>query len=542
MLSRLTIAQRVWALSIISICIILTKLVFGIVELREQLLDEHKHNLTNVVSVAHGIISNYHQRSLNGELSKEQAQADAISAVKSLRYQDVEYFWINDMQPKMIMHPIKPQLDGKDLNGVKDPTGKYLFKEFVAKVQSSKFGFVEYYWPKAGSDDPVAKLSFVKGFEPWGWLVGSGVYIDNVDQQYQSALMKQLFTLSIAIACLLAVTIVIGRSIIVPLKTATLAMHDIAEGDGDLTVKLDDSGRDELAQLSDGFNQFAEKIRQVIIQMKAFGIEINLSSTNLADVTVQSRTQIDNSQNETNQVATAVTQLSSTVIEVASNAGEASKIVQSVREQAQSGKKEVADSISTMQQVASAIDGAAQSVASLENDAQNIGKIVVVIKSIAEQTNLLALNAAIEAARAGEQGRGFVVVADEVRVLAQRTQESTTEIEQMIANLQQGSQDVVAVIAQGKTLAEQGVEQSNISGQAFNAITTEIDNIVNMNSQIAAATEEQRVVVDMISENINRINDSFTASLDDATSIANASEKLESLSHELERQLSHFKV
>ncbi|MDP2560088.1 methyl-accepting chemotaxis protein [Psychrobium sp. 1_MG-2023] len=541
-MNKLTIAQRIWSLTIVAVCIILAKLAFGLVDVKHQLTEDYKHRLSSVIDVAHSIVATQHRLVTEGKLSTEQAQKNALKTIQGMRFQGNEYFWVNDMQPVMLMHPIKPSLNQKHLGKLEDPNGKQIFNEFVKTVQQSGQGYVDYYWPRAGSDTPVPKISYVKGFQPWGWIVGSGIYVDDIEETYAAERNRQVVVIIVAIIVLLAASIFIGRSIIIPLQQAKDAMDDIAQGEGDLTVKLQVNGEDELAELSRSFNTFVEKIRVVISKVNDFGGELSHSSAGLTGVAANSRSQIDHSQNEVDQVATAITELSSTVNEVAGNADNASQIVQQVNDQASSGQAEVTRSINSMLEVANVIEQASDSVNELESNAQNIGNIVVVIKSIAEQTNLLALNAAIEAARAGDQGRGFAVVADEVRVLAQRTQESTTEIEQMIESLQSGSQSFVNVIDNGKSLAERGVEQSQKSGEAFEHIAEQIQQIVDMNAQVAAATQEQRVVVDGLSNNVNSIHEAFGASLNDSISIASSSQQLDALANELSELLAQFKT
>ena len=542
MLNRLTIAQRLAVMACLTIVVMLATTTVNLYGKKSELINEHKHRLQSVVDVGYSLVASYHERARQGELSAEQARQQALAAVATLRYEGNEYFWVNDMDARMLMHGVKPALNGKALIDLKDSQGKRIFADFIRIVESSQQGFSDYFWPRAGSDQPIAKLSYVKGFAPWGWVIGSGVYIDDVDAQFRQLLWRDGVVLVSMVLVLAVLSLTVGRSIVTPLQSTTRAMQDVAHGEGDLTVRLDERGVDEMAQLSAGFNQFSHKVGQVIGQVNAFGDRLQTSAGHLASVTDNSRQSLLAHQQETQQVATSANELNTRINDVAGNAADAAQRVQSVRQQAVVGQQVVSHSIEAMTSLASSVSDASATVLQLEQEAQNIGAILDVIRAIAEQTNLLALNAAIEAARAGDHGRGFAVVADEVRTLAQRTQQSTEEIQQMIESLQRGSRETVAIIDQGRQLAENSLGKTRESGEMFDEIVRDILEAASVNEQIAAVTGQQSEVVAMISTSATNLSDSFDGSAHDANAIAEASQQLNNLAQEMRRLLAQFKV
>ncbi len=334
----------------------------------------------------------------------------------------------------------------------------------------------------------------------------------------------------------------IDALVTLPLKSAVAAMRDISEGEGDLTQRLKVKGKDEIAQLGHSFNRFAEKIQQLVSQVTGFTGTLASAASEMSAITETTSIGAKRQHEETDQVASAITQMMSTVNETARNASEAATAAQHADIETTAGRDVVTKTVSSINSLAHEIDRVSTVIHRLGDDTENIGKVLDVIKGIAEQTNLLALNAAIEAARAGEQGRGFAVVADEVRTLASRTQQSTREIQEMIERLQSGSKEAVSAMDESRTMAQSTVDQSTKAGESLDVIAGAVSTINTMNTQIATAMVEQNAVAENINKSIVNISQVSDQTAEGSQQTAKASENLSRLAVELQTLLSQFKT
>ena len=340
----------------------------------------------------------------------------------------------------------------------------------------------------------------------------------------------------------LFIAIIISRSIVTPIKIAVDAMNDIAEGEGDLTKRLNEKGKDEVALLGAAFNNFAEKVRSMVTQVSGSTSQLAAATEEMSMITDETNQGVQKQQSETEMVATAMNEMTATVQEVARHATEASNAAQNADLEAQGGKNVVQQTVSSINTLASEIESATSVIKQLETDSDNIGSVLDVIRGIAEQTNLLALNAAIEAARAGEQGRGFAVVADEVRTLASRTQESTQEIQSMIESLQQGSRNAVKAMEASQDQSKKSVEHATNARGSLDAITDSVTTISNMNIQIANAAKEQSSVSEEINQNVVNISQIVEQTAEGAQQTMTASNELANLANELQSLVGQFKT
>ncbi|MCE0494772.1 methyl-accepting chemotaxis protein [Vibrio salinus] len=334
----------------------------------------------------------------------------------------------------------------------------------------------------------------------------------------------------------------IARGITNPINRATEAMADIAHGDGDLTSRLNDRAKDEVGELARQFNYFVSKVHDTVVEANLVSQSLNSSAEKLSQVTEQTGNNIQRQQQETELVATAMNEMVATVQEVAQSASEAAEATEKANKASMHGQSDVESVINSINNLSEDIEQTGKVLKQLEQQSTDIDTVLEVIRSIAEQTNLLALNAAIEAARAGEQGRGFAVVADEVRALASRTQQSTEEIQHIIEQLQQGSKQAVSVMQNSIDSSRYSVEQAEQAGTSLQEITSTVDTINAMNIQIASAANEQVSVSDEINRNIANINDAVTQTVDTCEQSENASQELRVLAQQLSQHMSHFKV
>lgn len=541
-LRSLPINRRLWLILAVAIIMLVIQGALLLQQIHSDLYAAKSEKTQHVVQSAAGILKYFHDLEVTGKLPREQAQKQAMDVIRGLRYSGQEYFWINDQTPVMIMHPTNPKLEGQNLSGFKDPDGKALFNEMVAISKSQGAGQVNYRWPKPGANDPVPKISYVELFQPWGWIIGSGVYVDNVQAEFQTqALHASIVGLAIAILVAVLVVLII-RSITQPLQQAANAMANIASGDGDLTRNLDTHGNDELSALSRHFNVFTEKLRQVIKQSLDSAGKLDASARELGHISGQAQQHSEQQSQQMELVATAINEVTYGVQDVAKNAEHASSEVRAAEEQATQGQQNIEASLRQINELSATINQAVSVIQALAQESTQIGGVLEVIRSIAEQTNLLALNAAIEAARAGDQGRGFAVVADEVRLLAQRTQKSTAEIQVMIERLQGNSEAAVKVINDSSKASQQTIEQASQAGASLTQIASGLRNLAGLNASIASATLQQSHVVDDINQNVTLAASLAHNNATAAQQSCDAGQHLGQLAEQLNRLLGQFKV
>ncbi|MCU7906751.1 MAG: HAMP domain-containing protein [Candidatus Thiodiazotropha sp. (ex Epidulcina cf. delphinae)] len=348
-----------------------------------------------------------------------------------------------------------------------------------------------------------------------------------------------MFTAS-AIVAIFGVVILVKVVITNPLSRVVNASRSLA--DGDLQTRVKHTNEDELGVLSNAFNEMATKFNQVIVKLIETTSKLANSAEHMTAVTEKTSKGVKHQQSDTEMVATAMSEMSATVQEVANNASQASSHATEASEQANDGKQVVKETIDAIGSMANKVDNAAQVIKELEQHTVSIGTVIDVIKSIAEQTNLLALNAAIEAARAGEQGRGFAVVADEVRNLAQRTQESTAEIQEIIERVQAGAEEAVGVMQEGQDAVKRSVELASNAGSSLDSITDAVTSITDMTIQIANAVEEQSSVAEEMNRNIVTISNVASETASGSEETAEVSDALAKLSLELGEIVQQFKV
>ncbi|NIZ05528.1 methyl-accepting chemotaxis protein [Pseudoalteromonas sp. HF66] len=541
-LRRFTIFQRLAMLVSVVVIGLIFLSVSSLMQQFSSLKQEQYIKTKNLVESAHSIIEHNYALFEQGKLSEQQAKQAALETISALRYDDNNYFWINDYQPVMVMHPFKPELNGKSLAGSKDPDGVPLFVNMVNIVKKQGEGFIPYKWPKPGKDEPVDKIAYVKGFDKWQWIVGSGVYIDTIEEAFSSLRNHVIITALVIIALLVALSYLIANSILRPTQLAADMMKDISQGEGDLTQELDENGNDEVSRLSRYFNLYTAKMRESLKHVAHNADQVNQFAHSVDDASKTNHSFIELQNDSSTQVATAMEQMTHQIHDVSQNADQAEHAANEAAQNAEAGKQVLNKTITAIETLSHNIEQVSKVTADLAAESNNIGSVLDVIRSIAEQTNLLALNAAIEAARAGEQGRGFAVVADEVRTLASRTGKSTDEIQAMISKLQTGAQAAVDAVSASQQLSSETVSQAGEANSSLSEIERLVTIIKDMNSQIARATEQQTSAADEVNLRINELSQSTEQSLSNTEGLSNASENLKQSSQALSDVVNRFKL
>lgn len=436
-------------------------------------------------------------------MAEKGLQERSKNIIRNLRYGkgNKEYYWIHNMDTVMVMHPFKPALDGQDLKGFKDPEGKHLFVEMVSVCRENGEGFVEYMWPKPGEDKPVRKISYVKLFEPFGWIVGTGVYVGDIDRllaekkaqirkQVVTSILMQIGVMLAIIVISIFITFFVAKKISEPLVHTSDMLQDIAQGEGDLTRRLDVVSKDEVGSLSKWFNLFIERLHSIIADIRGNAQKVDDSSSELLGVSTQMSDGADELFQKANSVAAAAEEMSTNMNSVAAASEEASTNIRSVADaasQIRSSLEEVAANCKKARDISDQaqeeVSQATGRVGDLGAAAADIAEVTDVISDIASQTDLLALNATIESARAGEAGKGFAVVAGEIKNLAAETAEATKNIKMKVDGIQ----------------ASTGVTVTDV-----NKIAGVIGDVKEIVVAIAAAVEQQSAIANEVAENIEQ--------------------------------------
>ncbi|KPZ70946.1 Methyl-accepting chemotaxis protein 4 [Shewanella sp. P1-14-1] len=539
---KTSISNRLMAMIMVAAFATVLMFLFAFNRIENVLVQEKQAKLTGIIEVASSVINQFYLASEQGDMSEAEAKLAAINALDNLRYSGNEYFFTVDTIGVMVQHAFAKKLINTNVLSMRDPDNVPLFQLMIERTHNAKNATVNYMWNKPNQDTPSPKMSVVERFTPWGWVVGTGIYIDDIQTQKTEFLMQYLFLLLLVWLPILIILFVITKSISTPMQQTISAFENIAKGEGDLTLRLAEDGQDELKQIAHNFNIFTDKIQNLVSSVAGNVTQSQALAQQLASISSDANQVSSNVQMETENVATAINEMSMTAAEVASNAQAAAQSANIADTEADNTAMIVDKAMSKIGDLSSELQQTESVAKGLKVSSSQIGQILDVIVGIAEQTNLLALNAAIEAARAGEAGRGFAVVADEVRTLASRTQDSTREINGIIDAIREAIEDVNHSVERALTQSDETVGETQKVEQALHSIKSAIGDISQMNIQIAGATEEQSAVISELNMNITRINDMSVENKNHNEKLLDSSDNIAKGSNELENIVGQFKV
>lgn len=560
LLSRLSLKTKILIVAVIPVVLLSVSSTYLLVHsmhvssqhesatLHKELMAAKKSQLKTFVETAISAIKPIYD---NSSIPEAEAKAQARQILRELAYGKKGYFFVyNDKGKNIALRP-KPQLEGKNLMYLKTKDGKSLVQQLI-NVANKGGGFYQYLWDKGNGTDAL-KLSYVAPLPKWHWLVGTGFFVDDVaaavaQRKAQAAAQaataeKTGITITVILALLAAgLALLIAHLVTKPIRATTEAMRDIAEGEGDLTKRMPVHGNDEVADLASQFNAFVNKVHESVRNVEASTEQLGTAAEELTQVTGQSVEDAHKQSSETDMISTAITQMSATVQEIARNASSVQDSASEAQTKATDGREVVERTVKSVTDLTTQIGESASALETLATDSQAVENVLDVINSLTEQTNLLALNAAIEAARAGEHGRGFSVVAEEVRNLAKRTQQSTGQIRDAIGKLVDGMGTAVDRMRASRGLADSSLSLADEAGAALRLITEAVASIHDQITQIATATEEQSVVADGVNGNVTNIATIAESNAAGMDQIQRASNELARLGESLRSLVSRFKL
>jgi methyl-accepting chemotaxis protein len=509
---RGSVGRRLWLMGVLA-C---TPLVLGAAVLlgskRAQMMEDRQASTRRLVESASGVLERFHALEVKGELTREQAQAGALGVLRTLRYGGSEYFWVNDLQPRMVMHPVKPELDGKPLADFQDPNGVHLFLNMVEVVRRSGAGFVDYQWARPGSERPVDKTSFVQGFAPWGWVLGSGIYVDDVARAFWRDAAAAAGAVLLVVALMLVAIRALVRSVTVPLLEATRLAARTASGDLRAGPPAGARGDDELGELMGALEAMQGTLRQAVGGIARVSASIDHAASAIAQGSDELARGASHQAARLEETASALEELSSTVHQNAATAEEVDRRSVDAAAAAEAGGQVVAEVVETM--------------GTISTQSKRIEEIVADIDEIAFQTNLLALNASVEASRAGEAGRGFAVVAGEVRALALRCSSAAREIK-LLAD--ESSESVGG-----------GMARARAAGQAVQRLVEVSATVAGLVRTIAGASKEQAQALEVVTSAVAVIDQATQKNAEVVQDAAEAATGLRAEARSLTELVGHF--
>ncbi len=512
---RITLNQRLWfPLSLIWLAMLGTA-TYDAFGTRAEMYAGRQREMQSVAEASDSLVAAIEREAANGNISEEQAQKRAKDRLRPIRFGTDGYVAITDFSGRSLMHPFKPENEGKDFSGLRDPSGKLIYVEIARIARDQGGGILTYMWPKPGATEPLPKLGYVKAFKPWQWAITTGVYVDDIEAAFRKKLLRSILMLLAlgGVATLLAAWLLRGVQQELGGEPAYAASIANSIADGDFTRRIE-IRQNDTSSLLHAMNRMQTRLASTVMQIRDAVSSVSTASAEIASGNTDLSSRTEQQAASLEETAASMEQLTSTVKQNTDNARQANQLAVSASEVAGKGGDVVSKVVETM--------------ISINESSRKIVDIIGVIEGIAFQTNILALNAAVEAARAGEQGRGFAVVAGEVRTLAQRSAAAAKEIKTLIENSAEKVDAGTALVGQaGHTMAE---------------IVESVKRVTDIMGEITAATQEQTSGIEQVNQAVAQIDEVTQQNAALVEEASAAAQSLQEQASQLAHAVSVFRV
>ena len=536
---RMGVRARLIVAGVVVLLGLVVMAAYTLMQIRTDAMSAHSERIKHLVEVTTGIIADYQKLEADKKMTPEEAQAAAKEALRTPRFNTNDYYFIYDFDGRALMVAGSPKLEGQVLLGKEDAKGFKLWDAIVATGKAGS-GYIDYWFPRAGATEASPKRGYVIGIPEWKWIVGTGVYVDDVDAVVAKAAIRYALISLVILAIVSVVGIMVARSIIRQLGGEPAAAIDLMSraAAGDLTVQVNSSAK---GSILDSAGQMLGSIRTMVSEINDSSTRLSKGAESISTASREVATAAESQNDATQSMAAAIEEMTVSVRHISDSAHDTERESSQSVELADDGFKRIQTASKEINEIATTVSDASQRIHKLEERANQISSIASVIKDIAGQTNLLALNAAIEAARAGEQGRGFAVVADEVRKLAERTSSATIEIEQMISGIQADTVLVVGAMGAALPQVEAGVKAAEGAAEALRQIKDGAESTLTRIREVASATKEQSEASTNIAQRVEQISQMVEETTAAMQSTAETAAEMETISSELSQLISRFR-
>ena len=532
-----------------------------IAEFRQMLEVDVEDQLKDQTLSAISAIESIHKRQLAGEFTEEQAKIMAADIVRNMRYEgEGGYFWIDTYDGVNVVLLGRTEVEGKSRIDATDPSGRKFIQEMIENGRKSGGGFTDLQFAKPGQTEPLPKKNFTMAYEPYKWVIGTGVWIDYIDnrvsemqaradENFNHIMLKMAVVALIVFGVMVFMAIVFANYLIMPIRRLTASLDVLATGD------FRNQGEDETdLRRTDELGVMARALRQLQDNVSGMISKVIVSAEHVAAASEQLTASAEQSTKAINQVAESIVNVAGACTEqfvevenataraddlkkhmdtFSKTLNDSAKEIEETNVAAENGNKAVKNAINEMQRIETSVAASSDVIAQLGEESEKIGKIVDAIANIADQTNLLALNAAIEAARAGEHGRGFAVVADEVRKLAEQSQISAKEISSLIGSIQEKSQDAVTAMQAGVNNVKTGAEAVDDAGRTFQIISEKVTAVSKSSAQMDRIVKELVANTDVITQSVDKINIKSREVASESETVSASGEQQSATMHEI---------